>query len=186
MTVRTLSIQLAQPTDVPTAEGPFRTAMLKQAVDGPVMLEKRGLAGDGWANLEYHGHEDQAICVYPSRHFADLATELGLPELGAGGFGDNFTVAGIDEESALVGAHYRVGEALVEVTKPRSPCSTLNRVWGNSKLAAAIGRSARTGWYLRVLEAGVVQAGDAWQLVQPAPEGARSIAQSWRNKSSSS
>ena len=111
-----------------------------------------------------------------------LAAELDREPFPAGGFGDNFTVEGADESSVRVGEVYRVGTALVEVTKPREPCGTLNRAWACSKLAAAIGRSGATGWYLRVLEPGTVQAGDTWQLERAAAEGAPTIAEVWQAK----
>lgn len=180
--MRTLSIQVGLPTEVDSEQGPFRTAILKQMVEGAVELGMRSLAGDGCADLKYHGHEDQAVCVYPAQHFAMLAAELDREPFPAGGFGDNFTVEGADESSVRVGEVYRVGTALVEVTKPREPCGTLNRAWACSKLAAAIGRSGATGWYLRVLEPGTVQAGDTWQLERAAAEGAPTIAEVWQAK----
>jgi len=171
------------PTEIETSEGLLRTAMQKQAVDGPIELGPRALAGDGCAHTDYHGHEDQAVCVYPAQHLADLAVELDLPKLGPGSFGDNFTVAGGDESSVHIGEVYRVGTALVEVTKPREPCHLLNEVNSCKLVAASLSRTARTGWYLRVLEPGTVQAGDAWQLERPAAAGAPTIAEAWRAKS---
>ena len=183
MGLRTLSIQVALPTEVATSEGPLVTGMLKQPVEGPIELGPRALAGDGCAHTKYHGHEDQAVCVYVAQHFTDLAVELNLPKLGSGAFGDNFTVTGGDESSVRVGEVYRVGTALVEVTKPRQPCHLLNEVSFCKQVAASLGRTARTGWYLRVLEPGTVQAGDVWHLERPAAEGAPSIAEVWRSKS---
>ena len=180
--MRTLSIQVSLPTVVDSEQGPFRTAILKKEVAGAVELGMRSLAGDGCADLKYHGHEDQAVCVYPAQHFAMLAETLGREPFPHGGFGDNLTVEGADETSVHVGEVYRVGTARVEVTKPREPCSTLNRAWGCPQLAAAIGRSGATGWYLRVLEPGTVQAGDSWTLEREAPEGAPTIAEVWQAK----
>ena len=182
MSLRTVSVQVGQPTDRPTAEGPLRTAMVKDRVAGPIQLGTRALEGDGCANLKYHGHEDQASCVYPAEHFPRLAEALSLPPFPHGAFGDNFTVTGGDEQSVRVGEVDRVGTALVEVTKPREPCSTLNAVWGCAQLAAQIGRRGWTGWYLRVLEPGTVQEGDAWTLERAAAEGAPSIAEVWQSK----
>ena len=79
MSLRTVSVQVGQPTDRPTAEGPLRTAMVKDRVAGPIQLGTRALEGDGCANLKYHGHEDQASCVYPAEHFPRLAEALSLP-----------------------------------------------------------------------------------------------------------
>lgn len=182
MAIRTLSIQVGLPTEVESADGPFRTAILKQQVQGPIELRPRALAGDGCGDLKHHGHEDQAVCVYPAQHFTMLAEVLERDSFPHGGFGDNFTVEGANENEVRVGEIYRVGTARVEVTKPREPCSTLNRAWGCPQLAAAIGRSGATGWYLRVIEPGIVQAGDCWALEQAAPEGAPTIAEVWQAK----
>ncbi|MCH2100517.1 MAG: MOSC domain-containing protein [Planctomycetes bacterium] len=182
MPLRTLSIQVGRPAEINSAKGPFRTAILKEEVQGAVELRIRALVGDGCADRKYHGLEDQAVCVYPVQHFAMLSTRLGCDLFPPGGFGENFTVEGGDERTVRVGEVYRVGTAWVEVTKPRKPCSTLNRAWGLSQLAAEIGRSGATGWYLRVLRPGTVQAGDVWKLERPAVEGAPTIAEAWRVK----
>lgn len=182
MGLRTLSIQVALPTEIPSSEGTLLTGMLKNPVEGPIELGPRALAGDGCAHTKYHGHEDQAVCVYVAQHLHDLAAELELPQLGPGSFGDNFTVDGGDEDSVRVGEVYRIGTALVEVTKPREPCHLLNEVSFCNKVAASLGRTARTGWYMRVLEPGTVQAGDQWKLERPAAEGALTIAEAWRAK----
>ena len=46
----------------------------------------------------------------------------------------------------------------------------------------AKGKQDGRGWYLRVLEPGTVQEGDAWTLERAAAEGAPSIAEVWQSK----
>ncbi len=172
-----LSLRLAMPHEVETAEGPLRTGLLKREVTEPVLLQTTGLYGDGWADLEHHGLEDQAICAFPLSHYSALNQALEL-ELGAGAMGENAVVGGADEDSVYIGDQLRWGEALLEVTKARQPCGTLNQVWNCSTLAAEMGRSGRIGWYLRVLEPGLVAGGQAMELVKRI-DGAQTVKEQW-------
>jgi MOSC domain-containing protein YiiM len=175
-----LSVRVAMPSDVATENGPLHTGMLKQVVAGPIQLNLTGLSGDGWADLQHHGLEDQAICAYPEQHYVGLSEVLEL-RLAAGAFGENVVVRGQDETDVCIGDHYQWGQALLEVTKARQPCLTLNKVWNCSKLAAELGRSGRTGWYYRVLKAGQVSSADALELVLRQPD-AVSVRQQWMAK----
>ena len=83
--------------------------------------------------------------------------ELGRPEIGPGGFGENFTVDGLDETTACIGDVYAVGDAHIQVTGPRYPCAKISRRWGIPTLTARVAETGRTGWYCRVLQEGWVE-----------------------------
>lgn len=176
-----LSVQVAIPCEVQTASGPLRTGLVKQPVAGEIHLGLRALDGDGCADLVHHALEDQAVCVYPAAHYAWWREFLQLDEtnLPHGSFGENFTIAGQVEENAYVGDRYRVGSAVVEITKPRQPCSTLNQVWGVARMAAQMGRRNLTGWYLRVLEEGTLKAGAPFELLKRHAD-APTVLEAWR------
>lgn len=173
-------LQVAEPTMVETADGPLRTALCKRSVLDAVFLGQRALEGDGCADLVHHGLEDQAVCVMPLQHYAwwreELQREQGSFPLGS--FGDNFTVTGMSEEDVHVGDVWSIGDAEIVVTKPRQPCSTLNKVWGRKDFAALMGRRGLTGWYLQVQKPGLVTAGDGITLLHRDPV-APTIAQAW-------
>lgn len=183
METRIHSIQVAEPVEVKTAAGPLRTAMCKKPVMGEVALGLRALAGDGCADLVHHALVDQAVCVMPLEHYAWWRETLEREEASfpLGSFGDNFTVTGMTEDTVRVGDVWRVGNAEVEVTKPRHPCSTLNKVWSRKDFAALMGRHGITGWYLQVLQPGVVAAGAGIHLVKSDPT-APTIAEAWALK----
>lgn len=183
MNARIHGIQVALPTVVETSSGPLRTAMCKRPVVGPVELGAEALAGDGCADLKHHGHEDQAVCVMPIEHYAFWRARLGHTEdsFPCGSFGDNFTVSGLLETDIREGDLWRIGTAEVEVTKPRQPCSTLNKVWDAKDFVAVMGREGNTGWYLRVRKEGIVTAGDAIELLHSDPS-APTIAAMWAAK----
>jgi MOSC domain-containing protein YiiM len=59
-----------------------------------------------------------------------------------------------------VGDRLRAGSALLEVTKPRRPCFKLAAHMGIPEFPRLFLKSARSGWYARVVEEGDVGAGD--------------------------
>lgn len=178
-----LALLAALPTEIETPGGPLRTGMRKQPLLQPTKLGIRALEGDGCEDLVHHGLEDQAVCVMSVKHYAWWREELGLEEAAFpfGSFGENFVVEGQDESTVLVGSIYRIGDAEVEVTKPRVPCSTLNKVWGRNDMAALMGRNGLTGWYLRVLKPGMVAAGQKLELLKASPDGV-SVLDTWKTK----
>ena len=176
MSARLVSIQVALPREhgTPDAERaidrPWTTAFFKEPVDGPVWLGTTNLVGDRQADLKHHGGEDRAVLAYAAAHYPGWRAELYL-EVPHGAFGENFTVAGMDEAAVCLGDVYEVGGAVVRVSQPRIPCWKIARRWGVKDLSARVQRSGRTGWYLRVLREGEVAAGDEIRLVErPHPE----------------
>ena len=130
-----------------------------------------GLVGDSQADLRFHGGRNKAVLVYSGDHYPDWRSELGIAEMGPGGFGENLTVAGADERSVCIGDHWRIANVLFEVSQPRQPCWKLGRRWRRPDLPKRTVVSGRTGWYCRVLEEGELDAGLAMTLERrPHPE----------------
>ena len=142
------------------------TAFGKRPVEGPVRLHRLNLEGDRVADKVGHGGPDQAVLGYSADHYPAWREELGLPEMGPGGFGENFTISGQDERTVAIGDVYRVGTALVQVSQPRGPCYKISYFWRRPDLLGRCEASGRHGWYLRVLEEGVVEAGLPVELVE--------------------
>ena len=53
----------------------------------------------------------------------------------------------------------------MQISQPRAPCWKLGRRWNRLDMPKLVVQSGRTGWYLRVLETGDVECGDALTLV---------------------
>ena len=149
----------------------WNSGIEKRRVTGPVPAGLTNLAGDGQADLIHHGGVDKAIYCYPAEHYPVWRGELGLPDLPFGGLGENFTTAGLLEEQVCIGDTWQIGGAVVQVSQPRRPCYKLNLLWSVPDLDARVDASRRCGWYLRVLQPGSVEAGQAFVLIErPAPE----------------
>jgi MOSC domain-containing protein YiiM len=149
------------------------SAIAKRAIDGPVAIGPLGLTGDEQADRVHHGGPDKAIHVYPFDHYSWWTEELGAqPLLNApGGFGENLSSAGLTEDQVCIGDRFRVGTALIEVSHGRKPCWKLAHRFGDPQMVAKVAKSRRSGWYCRVIETGLVAAGDGMELIErPLPQ----------------
>jgi len=143
---------------------PNKTGIDKQPIDGPVELRDDAVAGDAVVDREYHGGYDKAVYAYASEDYAWWSGELGR-ELGPGAFGENLTTSGIAIAEARIGERWRVGSALLEVSEPRQPCSTPGAKMGDQRFVRRFAKALRLGTYMRIIEPGVVAAGDAIDVV---------------------
>ena len=148
---------------------PWRSAIDKRSVLTPARVTVEGIEGDAQADRRYHGGPDRALLAYAAEHLPRWSDELGRADLGPGSFGENLTVSGLDEATACIGDELRIGTAVVQVSQPRIPCVKLARRLGTPDLVARTLRTARTGFYLRVLEEGDVGPGPIELLSRGAP-----------------
>lgn len=168
--MKLVSVQVGTPRSVPpTGDGQpwdrtWETAFWKEQVQGPVMLRFLNLEGDRQAAVGIHGGKDQAALCYSADHYPAWRRELDLPEMSGGGFGENFTIAGQAERSVCIGDVYEIGEALIQVSKPRGPCFKIAWRWRREDLLSRVESSGRHGWYVRVLREGPVEAGQPVHL----------------------
>jgi MOSC domain-containing protein YiiM len=163
------SIQVGLPRRYDSDGAPtrqWRSAILKEPVNGPIWLGRLNLDGDRQADLKNHGGPDQAVLAYGASHYPGWRNELNRPDFPHGAFGENFTIVGQDESSVCVGDVYAIGDAVVQVTKPRVPCWKISYRHRIADLTTRVERTGRTGWYLRVLQEGVIEAGQAVTLVE--------------------
>jgi MOSC domain-containing protein YiiM len=152
-------------------ERSWKTSFFREPGTERRWLYTTHLDGNAQADTNNHGTLDQALLLYAAAHYPLWHMELGRPEIGPGGFGENFTVDGLTEESACIGDSYAVGEARIQVTGPRYPCVKIGRRWGIPALTEQVAETGRTGWYCRVVQEGWIEPGMPVELVaRPHPE----------------
>ena len=152
----------------------------KQRSTNDVWLDLSGLQGDLVADHRFHGGPDRSLCQYPAdhyRHWCRLYPHL--QAIGPAAFGENLSTLGLDERQVCIGDRFRWGDALIEVSQPRSPCSNLDRRHDARGLARQLAKSGRTGWLYRTLEPGAVRPGADLHLIdRPCPTA--SVLRVWR------
>ncbi len=163
-----LSVNVGTVQEICHPGGVVRTAIWKSAVDGEVFVGKLGVEGDAQANAAHHGGIDQAVYVYDQSNYQYWASTLGRTDFVYGQFGENFTVRGFSERTVGIGDVLQIGDVTVQVSQPRTPCFKLGLRMDDPTFIKAFTQSCRIGYYLRVLEEGVVSQGATIQMVQPA------------------
>jgi MOSC domain-containing protein YiiM len=127
-----------------------------------------GLEGDCHAHPEIHGGADRAVL---------LITAEGIEELAAAGFhlaygslGENLTTRGIAPREWRKGQRWKIGEEVViQITRRRSPCRTLNVYPGiqaamfDALVQAEDPSSPKwglSGFYASIVHPGLIRPGD--------------------------
>jgi MOSC domain-containing protein YiiM len=146
------------------------TGVWKAPVDGPAMVRRLNIDGDGQGDLGGHGGEQRAVFVYQLGSYRYWRQFLARDDFTCGQFGENFTVEGLPDGEVCVGDRYRIGAALFEVTQPRVTCYRVGIRMDNPQMPALLVQHHRPGFYFRVLREGEVEAGDEIVKVADGPE----------------
>ncbi len=165
-----VAVFTGRPKTMLDERGRWRSSIFRDRVAGPVAISMEGLAGDK-VTQPFHGGPGAAICVHLMDHYDFWNARLGM-DLKPGYAGENVTLGDITEDQIWVGDVVRLGTALVQVSGPRMPCATLARRIGRPDWVKLTIQENRAGFYLRVLEPGVVKEGDGWRLERRLNEGA--------------
>ena len=160
MGAQLVSVNVGMPKDVPWRGKTVHTGIWKTPVDGPVMVRRLNVDGDGQGDLAGHGGEQRAVMVYQSESYDYWQDYLGRDDLQPGQFGENFTVTGLDDRSVCIGDRYRIGDAEFEVTQPRVTCFRVGMRLGVPDMPNLLVSQHRPGFYFRVITEGLVRAGD--------------------------
>jgi len=170
-----LSVNVGMPKDVSWRGKTVFTGIWKHPVDGPVMVRRLNIDGDGQGDRHGHGGEQRAVLVYQIQSYRHWQRYLGRDDFGYGQFGENLTVDGLPDDEVCIGDRYRIGEAEFEVTQPRVTCYRVGLRLGEPRLPALLVSHRRPGFYLRVIREGRVRAGDRIAKTAAGP-GALSVA----------
>lgn len=184
---RLLSIQTGKVRPLRVGERTLMSAIGKSSVNGAVAVGPLGLAGDEQADLSVHGGLSKAVYALPSEHLAwwqqqrqARGVTLFEETLAPGYLGENLSLQGLLEHEVFIGDLLRFEEVTLRVTQPREPCSKFNAVMGYAQAAKDMVQSSRSGFYLAVDVAGLLRAGESFELL-PGPR-ATSIAQALGHK----
>jgi ferredoxin-NADP reductase/MOSC domain-containing protein YiiM len=170
MSGRLLSVNVGVPREVQWEGKTVRTAIWKDPVDSARMVRRINIDGDDQADRLAHGGEHRAVFVYQIDSYRYWERELGRSDFSYGQFGENLTVEGLADDDVCIGDRYAIGDALFEVTQPRVTCYRVGIRLDNPAMPTLLVAHHRPGFYFRVLEEGLVQAGDEIAKVADGPQ----------------
>lgn len=161
-----------------------KSAVSTEASPTPVQVKKLGLEGDEQCNLSVHGGLEKAVYMMPAKHYefwkarrAEQGLDNALPW---GMLGENLVVdgPGLSEDTVRMGDEFEIGTARFRVTDPREPCFKFAIRMGYGAAPKQMVQQGNCGWYLSVVQTGVIQAGD--KLVHHANRGGKLILEHFR------
>jgi MOSC domain-containing protein YiiM len=156
--MKILAVCLGRPEILPGKK--YKTGINKLAIQSPVMVDAEGLVGDAILNRKHHGGVDQAVYIEGSIDLDWWQAELGR-DLPYGTFGENLVIEGLESAMLAAGDRLAIGEVLLEVTSARIPCATFAAKMGEPTFVKRYTRAGRPGAYARVLQGGMVEAGQS-------------------------
>lgn len=144
----------------------FHSAIDKHRVDH-CQVKSAGLVGDEQAE-PFHGGPDRALLQFDTRHYSRLAAHFpdAAKRFVPGSFGENLVVVGMSEATMCIGDRVQAGSAVLEVAQPRLPCFKLNYQFREPELSRYVQDHGVGGWFYRVLEPGVIAAGDTICVIE--------------------
>jgi MOSC domain-containing protein YiiM len=164
--MRILAISVGKPKTIKHMGKDVPTAIYKYPVVGPCMVRKTNIDGDQQANLKAHGGPDKTVLAFPFEHYSSYQKLYGQETYGFGHFGENLTTEGLTENNVRIGDRFSVGQAVFEVTMPRFPCFKFGIKLGTSKALGTCISTGKTGFYLHVLDEGMITAGDVVKYLE--------------------
>ena len=151
-----ISTNIAKPTTFLWHGKEVTTGIHKKPTNSPIYLDKEDVRGDEVSDRKVHGGIFKACYLFSEDYYPywknlypDLDWHYGM-------LGENLTVNGLDETQICVGDIYKVGNALIQVTQPREPCTTFAAKMGSQDILAQFVAHGRPGTYVRVLQQGHV------------------------------
>lgn len=160
------STNIAQPTTIVYRGKKVVTGIYKTPIQQPIYLGKSDVKDDTVTDRKYHGGEFKACYLFSENQYDYWKNLYPNLDWNWGMFGENLTVNGLDETKLVIGAIYKVGSALIQITEPREPCFKLGVKFGSQKVVKQFVNHGFPGTYVRVLEEGYVKAGDIFTLVE--------------------
>jgi MOSC domain-containing protein YiiM len=140
---------------------PWSTAIYKDSVETPIEVKALGLVGD-----ERTGYDpDRALCLVSTDHYKFWKAYFGR-HFPLGVFGENLTVRGAVDHEVCIGDIYQIGDVIMQVTQPRTPCYKQAKKIGEPKFVKLIESTHRRGFLVRILQEGHLTVRDRIQLLE--------------------
>lgn len=150
------SIAIGKSKTYGQGDNQFESAYKKDQFFNFIEVDEFGIAGDVQVDKRFHGGIDKAIHIGSSKHFENFTMDkLAM--------GCNILINNWDENDIFVGDIYSIGDVQVQVTQPRQPCWKIGALFGKD-VSRYIVKNNATGWYVKVLQGGMMDINDVMIL----------------------
>jgi MOSC domain-containing protein YiiM len=163
--IKIISLQVSLPREVEFKGRTFLTGIFKKPVQGPLFMSTLNLEGDQQADLSVHGGPDKAVYAYSFDAYPWWKKERPKDLFEYGAFGENILIDHLNEDKTYVGDTFEVGGAVLQAAQPRFPCFKLGIKFKDPDVIRMFNESGRPGVYFRVLQEGLIEAGQELKLV---------------------
>ncbi|WP_242132726.1 MOSC domain-containing protein [Aestuariivivens marinum] len=160
------STNIAKPTTITWRGKQITTGIYKTPTHGPIYLGKNDVTQDEVTDRRHHGGAFKACYLFSAEQYPYWKNLYPHLDWNWGMFGENLTVARLNETQIQIGDIYKVGGALIQITQPREPCFKLGVKFGSQLVLKQFIEHGHSGTYIRVLEEGHVKVGDELSLVK--------------------
>ena len=164
--MKIISTNLGERKEIDWKGTKVTTGIFKHPVNRPIFLDVEIVKEDTICDRKHHGGIDQAVYGYSLKHYDFWKEKYPHLDFDYGMFGENLTVDDLNETQLHVGDTFKVGECILEVTKPRQPCMKLGVRFGDMKVVKQFWKTSMSGVYFKILQTGNVQAGDTFELLE--------------------
>ena len=163
--MQVLSINVSLPVEIEYNNKTITTGIFKKPIEGRVELSKVNFSGDQQVDLENHGGGHKAVYAFAANQYDYWRDALDKPDLHYGQFGENLTIADLDESILCIGDQLKIGSCILEVTQPRVPCYKLGIALGLKSMPKLFIKHAATGIYFKVLQSGSIATNDSVERI---------------------
>lgn len=143
-----------------------QTGIFKNPTTEKLFLTKNDVQKDTIINRVNHGGENKACYLFSAEQYPFWKKKYPHHDWNWGMFGENLTVAGLEESKIRVGNIYKLGNSLVQISQPREPCYKLGIRFGTQQILKEFIDQNHPGTYVKILEEGEVGVGDELKLIQ--------------------
>lgn len=164
--MKIISLNTSKPQKITVNGKDEYTGYFKKAVSHPLFLGKEGVKDDTVVDTIHHGGVDKACYLYSYDHYNYWKNIYNELEWDYGMFGENITVAGLNESEIRIGDVFSIGSAIVQVSQPRQPCHKLCLKFNSDKIMRDFINSPYPGVYVRILKEGLVEKSNEFILVE--------------------
>lgn len=147
--------------------------------DQPTVTRPKAAKKVGEIPGQRHGGNDKAVYVYSAEHYQAWVDLLGSQVMEGRSLGENWRVRGVTETSVCIGDVWEIGDAVLKVSMPRQPCTTLELYFGGLPMIKYMYESGLCGWYMQVLRPGLVL---TTGIIRVTPKGGQTMTEAFADK----